>query len=50
MEKGGKEGKNIKIIKVMKDMDMDIYIYIYLSFRLNKNEENINDYTNKFEI
>lgn len=26
MEKGGKEGKNIKIIKVMKDMDMDIYI------------------------
>lgn len=24
MEKGGKEGKNIKIIKVMKDMD--IYI------------------------
>lgn len=48
MEKGGKEGKNIKIIKVMKDMDMDIYIY--LPFRLNKNEENINDYTNKFEI
>lgn len=46
MEKGGKEGKNIKIIKVMKDMD----IYIYLPFRLNKNEENINDYTNKFEI
>lgn len=29
MEKGGKEGKNIKIIKVMKDMDMDIYIYIF---------------------
>lgn len=26
MEKGGKEGKNIKIIKIMKDMDMDIYI------------------------
>lgn len=26
MEKGGKEGKNIKIIKVMKDMDMDIYV------------------------
>lgn len=28
MEKGRKEGKNIKIIKIMKDMDMDIYIYI----------------------
>lgn len=26
------------------------YIYIYLPFRLNKNEENINDYANKFEI
>lgn len=26
MEKGRKEGKNIKIIKIMKDMDMDIYI------------------------
>lgn len=26
MEKGGKEGKNIKIIKIMKDMDMDIYV------------------------
>lgn len=25
----GKEGKNIKIIKIMKDMDMDIYIYIF---------------------
>lgn len=29
MEKGEKEGKNIKIIKIMKDMDMDIYIYIF---------------------
>lgn len=29
MEKGRKEGKNIKIIKIMKDMDMDIYIYIF---------------------
>lgn len=45
-EEGGKEYKNNK--------DNERYgygyIYIYLPFRLNKNEENINDYTNKFEI